>query len=185
MGDTNSDVCVQTKFTGGSTASEMNAEAARIAAEEIKQKIAHIKMDLWQKNGKEPEWVDIIKKASADNILLSVTANYVPEGKENTPIKTPHHFHGATYFGFGAGCVETEVDLLTGEMQVVRADILYDTGNSLNPLIDIGQTEGAFVFGLGLTNSYKVLCLLFFSKKLSFSLFFSRILVQRGDAHCK
>ena len=34
--------------------------------------------------------------------------------------------------------------------QVVRTDIIEDTGASLNPEVDIGQIEGAFMFGLGL-----------------------------------
>ena len=38
----------------------------------------------------------------------------------------------------------------TNFIQVVRSDILEDTGASLNPEIDIGQIEGAFMFGLGL-----------------------------------
>jgi len=33
--------------------------------------------------------------------------------------------------------------------QVIRVDILEDTGASLNPEVDIGQIEGAFMFGLG------------------------------------
>ena len=42
-----------------------------------------------------------------------------------------------------------EVDTLTGDFQVVRADVLMDLGRSLNPGIDLGQIEGAFVQGVG------------------------------------
>ena len=37
-----------------------------------------------------------------------------------------------------------------------RTDIIEDTGSSLSPEIDIGQIEGAFMFGLGLWTSEEV-----------------------------
>merc|ERR1719436_497893 len=55
------------------------------------------------------------------------------------------------YFTYGAACTEVEVDALTGDMRMLRADLLMDLGNSLNPAIDVGQIEGAFMQGVGWT----------------------------------
>ena len=53
------------------------------------------------------------------------------------------------YFAYGAACSEVVIDSLTGEHKVLRADLLHDVGRSLNPAIDIGQVEGAFIQGMG------------------------------------
>ena len=53
------------------------------------------------------------------------------------------------YFAYGAACTEVAIDTLTGESRVLQVDILHDVGRSLNPAIDIGQIEGAFVQGMG------------------------------------
>ena len=45
------------------------------------------------------------------------------------------------YFNYGAAVSEVEVDVLTGETTILRSDIVYDAGYSLNPAIDIGQVK--------------------------------------------
>ncbi|MFD7658219.1 molybdopterin cofactor-binding domain-containing protein, partial [Actinosynnema sp. NPDC059797] len=52
-------------------------------------------------------------------------------------------------FTYSAACSTVEVDVLTGEVKVLSSDLAYDIGWSLNPALDIGQVEGAFVQGIG------------------------------------
>ena len=59
---------------------------------------------------------------------------------------TGHPFH---YFAYGAAVSEVVVDTLTGEWRLLRADLLHDAGSSINPAIDRGQVEGAFIQGMG------------------------------------
>jgi len=52
-------------------------------------------------------------------------------------------------FTYSAACSVAEIDVLTGEVKIISSDIVYDIGWSLNPAIDVGQVEGAFVQGIG------------------------------------
>lgn len=62
------------------------------------------------------------------------------EAMQGTPFK---------YFSYGAGVTEVEVDGFTGAYKLRRVDLLHDVGESLNPLLDLGQIEGGFVQGAG------------------------------------
>ncbi|XP_053674772.1 xanthine dehydrogenase-like [Anopheles nili] len=81
-------------------------------------------------------WEDMIRSAALDDVDLQ--ASFYA-----TPIDI------RTYTIWGVACAEAEVDILTGQVLVRRVDILEDVGESLNPCIDVGQIEGAFVMGLG------------------------------------
>ena len=52
--------------------------------------------------------------------------------------------HGSPfkYFSYGAAATEVEVDGFTGAYRLRRVDIVHDVGDSLSPLIDLGQIEG-------------------------------------------
>lgn len=60
------------------------------------------------------------------------------------------------YSAYGAAVTEVEFDVLTGERKVLSSHIMYDCGYALNPGIDLGQVEGAFVMGLGVMISEDV-----------------------------
>ena len=53
------------------------------------------------------------------------------------------------YFAYGVAAAEVVIDGFTGAYQVDRVDIVHDVGDSLSPLVDIGQIEGGFVQGVG------------------------------------
>ena len=53
------------------------------------------------------------------------------------------------YFAYGVAASEVEVDGFTGAYRLRRVDIVHDVGDSLSPLVDLGQIEGGFVQGAG------------------------------------
>jgi xanthine dehydrogenase/oxidase len=56
--------------------------------------------------------------------------------------------HPFNYFTQGVCFCEVEIDTLTGSHRTLRSDVIVDVGSSINPAIDIGQIEGAFVQGI-------------------------------------
>jgi xanthine dehydrogenase/oxidase len=100
-------------------------------------------------------WCKIVKSANSEAVDLSAQVRFKQAGGEAVDTglifkpgasEVVNQFTG---FTFSAACTEVEIDVLTGETTVLRADLLYDMGKSLNPAIDIGQVEGAYIQGLG------------------------------------
>ena len=150
---TNTSVIPNDSVTGGSTTSEALCRAAELACETLLERLAPFadEINAAKKeahaqeitDGKQPKgsaaptasWGEMCGKAwsgGGGTESLSVNRKY---STKNSKIDT------AGYFGLGAGVTEVEVDVLTGQVSVLRADILYDCGHSLNPTIDIGQVS--------------------------------------------
>ncbi|GFO39136.1 xanthine dehydrogenase/oxidase [Plakobranchus ocellatus] len=121
--------------SGGSIASESAMQAAIGAAQILKERMQPIREKF-----PDADWKELCQKSEANKLDLSARFfNGHELGGD----------HVASYHTYCAGVIETEVDILTGESQIGRVDIMADYGESLNPVIDIGQTEGAFIMGVG------------------------------------
>jgi len=89
----------------------------------------------------------IIDTAYRKRVPLFAHGYYrTPEIHFDPKTATGKPFH---YFAYGAAVSEVEVDGFTGEYRFLRTDVLEDVGDSVSPLIDIGQIEGGFIQGLG------------------------------------
>lgn len=53
------------------------------------------------------------------------------------------------YFTNGVAASEVSIDKYTGELKVLRTELLMDLGRPINEGIDLGQVTGAFVQGMG------------------------------------
>nr|XP_023021560.1 indole-3-acetaldehyde oxidase-like [Leptinotarsa decemlineata] len=119
--------------TGGSMTSEAICYAISLACDEILAKMKPIRDQM-----KNPTWVELVDKCYFSNIDLTSTGSIA---SSSPAVKS--------YQIFGLCATEVEIDILTGQKQILQVDIIEDLGDSDSPLIDIGQVEGAFVMGIG------------------------------------
>ena len=158
---TATDKVPNTSATAASSGTDLNGMAALNAADQIKERLVAFATAQWQVSADQIvfqhnevrigtevlNFSAFIKQAYMARVHLSATGFY----------KTPKiHWDRATgkgrpfyYFAYGAAVSEVTIDTLTGEYQVDRTDILHDVGRSLNPALDRGQVEGAFIQGMG------------------------------------
>jgi xanthine dehydrogenase large subunit len=136
---------------------QMRARLAPVAARMLKCDVSTIKF-IAGRAGSMPangqfdlknsvEWTALIKRAWLDRVGLSVAGFYMtPEIGYDVDTLLGHAFY---YFCYGAAVTEVEIDTRTGEWWLKAVDIVHDAGQSINPAIDIGQIEGAYVQGMG------------------------------------
>ncbi|VAI37771.1 unnamed protein product [Triticum turgidum subsp. durum] len=128
---------IQGGFTGGSTTSETSCEAVRLSCATLVERLKPIKESIESKSGAPAPWKALITQATMASVNLSAQAYWTPDPAF------------VKYINYGAAVSEVEIDVLTGATTILRSDLVYDCGQSLNPAVDLGQVEGAFVQGVG------------------------------------
>jgi xanthine dehydrogenase molybdopterin-binding subunit B len=172
---TNTSKVPNTSPTAASSGTDLNGMAVKIAVDKLKARLAKVAVKklaelqqglnfveediVFEKNAVfSSKYSDlkigfqqIVNAAWLERESLSATGFYSTPGVhfDRTEGKGQPFF----YFAFGMAVTEVEIDVLTGQHHVLRADILHDAGESLNRSIDIGQVEGAYVQGLGWVTS--------------------------------
>jgi xanthine dehydrogenase large subunit len=150
-----------TSATAASSGADLNGMAAKAAAETIRARLAEFIAGKHQAKtaavrfidgtvrvaGEVYAWSQVVAWAYQARVSLSSTGFYAtPKIVWDRVRGTGRPFF---YFAYGAAVTEVVIDRLTGENRILRADLLHDTGTSLNPALDIGQVEGAYVQGAG------------------------------------
>ncbi|MGA7937516.1 MAG: xanthine dehydrogenase molybdopterin binding subunit [Kovacikia sp.] len=162
---TSTDKIPNTSATAASSGSDLNGQAVKDACETLKARLAPVaakmlNLDTCEDLVFESDWIfcktyprdripfeEVVKQTYDARISLSATGYY----------RTPHIYWDPItgkgrpfyYFAYGAAVSEVEVDGFTGTFKLRQVDIVHDVGESINPLVDQGQIEGAFVQGMG------------------------------------
>ncbi|WP_043283467.1 xanthine dehydrogenase molybdopterin binding subunit [Paraburkholderia oxyphila] len=150
-----------TSATAASTGSDLNGKAAEDAALSIRARLAELAAAQHggtpgeivfedgkvHANGQVIAFADFVEFAYLKRVQLWSDGFYAtPKVHWDAKTLTGHPFY---YFAYGAAVSEVVIDTLTGEWKLVRADVLHDAGQSINPAIDIGQVEGGYIQGMG------------------------------------
>eukprot|EP00053_Salpingoeca_punica_P010212 m.91998 g.91998 ORF g.91998 m.91998 type:complete len:272 (+) comp15318_c0_seq1:1-816(+) len=131
----------QNSPTGGSVGSELTCMATTAACDILLARMIPVRDTLVN-----PTWQDWVKACCGQGIEMCARG-YVDVQSNNL----------FQYNSYGAVVTEVRLDVLTGQLDIARVDMLFDCGQSLNPAVDIGQCEGGFVMGLGYMTCEKLI----------------------------
>ena len=151
ISETATNTVANTSSTAASASSDLNGYAIFNACAQLNERLAPYRAK-FENESKEYTMHDLANAAYFDRVNLSAQGYYrTPEigytwATEESEQKGQMFF----YFTQGVSAAEVEIDTLTGDWTTIRADVKMDVGRSINPSIDYGQIEGAFVQGMGL-----------------------------------
>ncbi|MFF3020629.1 xanthine dehydrogenase molybdopterin binding subunit [Streptomyces sp. NPDC057939] len=163
LAPTRTDKVPNTSATAASAGTDLNGGAVKNACEQLRARLLQVAAGRLGSNAsdvrivdgvartlgsdKELAWDDLVSTAYFQRVQLSASGYYRTEGLH----WDAKSFRGSPfkYFSYGAAAAEVEVDGFTGAYRIRRVDIVHDVGDSLSPMIDIGQVEGGFVQGAG------------------------------------
>ena len=158
-----------TSATAASTGADLNGKAAQNAARKIRDRLTEFAADYFSADAAEIKFADDAVSCGEKSLPFKEFIVLAYQSRvqlwSDGFYKTPGlHWNGETmqgspfyYFSYGGAVSEVVVDTLTGEWKLLRTDILHDAGNSINPAIDIGQVEGAYIQGMGWLTSEELI----------------------------
>jgi xanthine dehydrogenase molybdenum-binding subunit len=147
--------------------------AMRIAARDAKEQILKVAAELL---GEQKDLLDISmgviyskrdpqKKIEFGKVIRS--AHFRPQGNivvgkcfydpPNVMVDRGYKGNISATYSFGAQAVEVEVDIQTGQVNVLKVVAAHDVGRAINPMYLEGQIEGGVMMGLGFALSEEVL----------------------------
>lgn len=139
VAETATDKVANASPTAASMSSDIYGAAVLDASTQINSRLQP-----YREKSPQATFAQIVKQAYFDRVNLAAQGFHaVPHTKGydwNTNTGTPF-----AYFTQGVSVSEVEIDVLTGDHTLLRTDIMMDIGASLNPGIDVGQIEGAFM----------------------------------------
>ncbi|KAM9820644.1 xanthine dehydrogenase/oxidase [Neosynchiropus ocellatus] len=143
ISETSTNTVPNTSPTAASASSDLNGAAVQDAC-----MILNERLQPYRSRNPKGSWEDWVVAAYFDRVNLSANGFYkTPDLGYDFESNSGRVFN---YFSYGVACSEVEIDCLTGSYKNLNTTIVMDVGNSLNPAIDIGQVEGAFMQGQGL-----------------------------------
>jgi len=138
--DTSTDVVANASPTAASVSSDLYGAAVRLACDELASRLAPHRERL----GPGASFAAVAAAAHAARVDLTAHGFHKTPGVEGYGSASPF-----AYMCYGAAVAEVELDTLTGTHSIRRADVCMDAGAPVNPALDVGQVEGAFVQGAG------------------------------------
>jgi xanthine dehydrogenase large subunit len=138
---TRTDKVPNTSATAASSSADLNGGAVKDACEQVLARLGEVDA------GRGLPWEELVREAYFARVQLWAAGFYRTEGLHWDPVAM--HGHPFKYFAYGVAATEVEVNGFTGTHEVRRVDIVHDVGDSLSPLVDLGQVEGGFVQGMG------------------------------------
>lgn len=164
LAPTRTDKVPNTSATAASSGADLNGGAVKNACEQIRERMADVAARLLNVDARDVRFSaglitglgntsqtltfgEVANAAYLQRVQLFAAGYYRTEGLHwNPEIMQGSPFK---YFAYGCAATEVEVDEFTGAYRVRRVDIVHDVGDSLSPMLDIGQIEGAYVQGVG------------------------------------
>jgi xanthine dehydrogenase large subunit len=141
LAPTRTDKVPNTSATAASSGADLNGAAVKHACEQITERLSAVDA------GRGLPWEEVVREAYFSRVQLWAAGFYRTEGLHWD--STTMRGEPFKYFAYGAAATEVEVDGFTGAYRTRRVDIVHDVGDSLSPLVDLGQIEGGFVQGAG------------------------------------